>query len=161
MASARRCSAPSPSPRRSTAPGTLPCRCRCTRARTACPWACSLSDATAPKPRSSSLPGNWSGRGRGRIAGRRSTDSGKAMPLDYAKLKNRVFPTLTQRYTARDTILYALGVGVGLEDPLDPDELRFVYEEGLRALPTMAVGLANEGLWPRDPHYGGHLKQLV
>jgi acyl dehydratase len=83
------------------------------------------------------------------------------MPLDYAKLKNRVFPTLTQRYTARDTILYALGVGAGLEDPLDPDELRFVYEEGLRALPTMAVVLANEGLWLRDPQYGVHWKQLL
>jgi hypothetical protein len=83
------------------------------------------------------------------------------MPLDYAKLKNRVFPTLTQRYTARDTILYALGVGAGLEDPLDPDELRFVYEEGLRALPTMAVVLANEGMWLRDPQYGVLWKQLL
>ena len=83
------------------------------------------------------------------------------MPLDYAKLRNRVFPTLTQRYTARDTILYALGVGAGLEDPLDPDELRFLYEEGLRALPTMAVVLANEGLWLRDPQYGILWKQLL
>jgi 3-hydroxyacyl-CoA dehydrogenase/3a,7a,12a-trihydroxy-5b-cholest-24-enoyl-CoA hydratase len=47
----------------------------------------------------------------------------------------------TQSYTARDAILYALGVGAGA-DPLDHDELRFVYElhaDGFRVLPTYPV----------------------
>ncbi len=38
-------------------------------------------------------------------------------------------------YAADDTILYALGLGAGGK----PDELPFVYEKNLRALPTFAV----------------------
>ena len=38
-------------------------------------------------------------------------------------------------YDADATILYALGLGAGA----DPDDLQFVYEKGLRALPTFAV----------------------
>lgn len=44
-------------------------------------------------------------------------------------------------YTAKDTILYALGVGMGT-DPTDAHELAFVYEEGLQALPTLVTALA-------------------
>jgi acyl dehydratase len=52
-------------------------------------------------------------------------------------------------YSARDTILYALGVGIG-HDPLDPAQLRFTYERGLVALPTMAAVLASPGFWMRE-----------
>ena len=48
---------------------------------------------------------------------------------------------IRERYDSRRTILYALGVGAGAQ----PDELRYVYEHGLEALPTMAVVLATEG----------------
>lgn len=41
-------------------------------------------------------------------------------------------------YGERDTMLYALGVGAGT-DVLDDSELSFVYERGLRALPTMST----------------------
>lgn len=41
-------------------------------------------------------------------------------------------------YDADYTILYALGLGAGATE----DELPFVYEEGLRALPTMTVMMA-------------------
>ena len=41
-------------------------------------------------------------------------------------------------YTDRETMLYALGVGMGA-DPLNRDELPFVYENGLRVLPTQAT----------------------
>lgn len=47
----------------------------------------------------------------------------------------------TQTYDARDTILYALGLGYG-SDPINPAELRFVYEQDLRTVPTMAGILA-------------------
>jgi len=40
-------------------------------------------------------------------------------------------------YTDKDTILYALGVGMGAE----PAELPFVYEKALRALPSMSAVL--------------------
>jgi hypothetical protein len=62
------------------------------------------------------------------------------MPIDYAALKSWPFPDVEHRYTARDTMLYALGLGCG-GNPTDPDELQFVFEEGLHALPTMAVVL--------------------
>ena len=75
------------------------------------------------------------------------------MTIDAAKLKNWPFETIEQRYTERDTILYALGLGLG-QDPLDRDALRYVYEEGLRALPTMAVVLGYPGFWAKDPATG-------
>lgn len=63
------------------------------------------------------------------------------------------FPRFDQTYTVRDTILYALGAGGG-QDPLDPDELRFVYEKDLFVLPSMAVTLAYPGFWYRDLNPG-------
>lgn len=47
-------------------------------------------------------------------------------------------------YTAQDAILYALGVGVGT-DGLGTEELTFVYEKALKALPTMATNLLGKG----------------
>lgn len=44
-------------------------------------------------------------------------------------------------WTKRDTMLYALGLGA-CADPLDAQELRFVTEFDLQALPTMATILA-------------------
>jgi acyl dehydratase len=69
-------------------------------------------------------------------------------------------PETRQIYTARDTILYALGVGLG-HDPMDGDVLPFVYEKNLRALPTMAVVLANPGLWMRDIDTGIDYTKVV
>jgi len=45
-----------------------------------------------------------------------------------------------QTLTPRDVMLYALGVGLGA-DPLDEAQLRYVYEDGLQALPTLAITL--------------------
>lgn len=67
----------------------------------------------------------------------------------YDQLLGFVFPEVEQTYSERDTILYALGAGAA-QDPLDPEELRFVYEKDLRVLPSMAVTLAYPGFWYRD-----------
>ena len=64
--------------------------------------------------------------------------------LDYQKLKNLDFGLVTHTYTERDTILYALGIGLGM-DPLDPQQLRFVYEKDLRAVPSMVAVLGAPG----------------
>ncbi len=51
-------------------------------------------------------------------------------------------------YTARDVSIYALGIGAGA-DPLDQDDLRFVYElstRGFRVLPTFAVAYISESI---------------
>jgi len=75
------------------------------------------------------------------------------LPIDVAKLKSWPFAPIRQDYTHRDTILYALGLGLG-QDPLDASQLRYVYEDGLQALPTMAVVLAGPGFWAKDPATG-------
>lgn len=75
------------------------------------------------------------------------------MAIDYDRLMNWPFPLVEQTYTARDTILYALGIGLGAE-PCDGQQLPFVYEEKLQVLPTMAVVLAWPGFWLKDPETG-------
>jgi acyl dehydratase len=69
--------------------------------------------------------------------------------VDYAKTRAWSSGDVRHAYTARDTILYALGVGAA-SDPLDERQLRFVYEKNLVPLPTMATVLASPGAWMRD-----------
>jgi acyl dehydratase len=75
------------------------------------------------------------------------------VPIDYHALMNWTIPQAEQTLSKRDTMLYALGVGLGY-DPLDENQLRFVYEKTLAALPTMAIVLASPGPWHRDPRTG-------
>jgi acyl dehydratase len=75
------------------------------------------------------------------------------MAIDIARLLARRFNDVRQSYGAKDCILYALGLGLG-QDPLDESQLRFTYEQGLEALPTMAVVLGYPGFWQRDPSTG-------
>ncbi len=75
------------------------------------------------------------------------------MTSRYDQLLGFEFPKLTHDFSVRDTILYALGVGGG-EDPLDREELRFVYEKDMVALPSMTVTLAYPGFWYRDLNPG-------
>lgn len=79
------------------------------------------------------------------------------MPLDPQFLLGLPPRVITHRYTVRDTILYALGVGAGA----DAEDLRYVYEDGLQALPTMAVVLAYPGFWQKEPQYGIDWKKLL
>ena len=65
-------------------------------------------------------------------------------------LISRPFPPLKQRYDAKDTILYALGVGAGT-DLLAAGELPFVYEKVLRIIPSQASVLAYPGAWLSEP----------
>lgn len=68
------------------------------------------------------------------------------MALDAKKILNWKFPEIEHTYTEKDTMLYALGLGCGA-NPTDAEELKFVYEKRLAALPTMAVVLAYPGNW--------------
>lgn len=82
------------------------------------------------------------------------------MAINYQQLKNRDFPVIEHSYSERDTMLYALGVGVGC-DPLDTRALRYVYEDGLLALPTMAAVLAYPGFWIKEPDTGVDWTQVL
>ena len=75
------------------------------------------------------------------------------MALDYDRLRNWELADVEHAYGRTDTILYALGVGLGA-DPLDARQLRFVYEEDLLALPTMAVVLGAPGFWLKEQDTG-------
>lgn len=68
------------------------------------------------------------------------------MAIDVKALESLEISDMRFAYSERDTMLYALSVGMGA-DPLDAAELPFVYEgAGLRAVPTMAVVLASTGI---------------
>ena len=78
------------------------------------------------------------------------------MAIHYQQLKQRAFAPQRQHYTQRDSMLYALSLGVG-NDPLDESALPFVYEGmagGLRPLPSQAVVLGYPGFWAREPDTG-------
>jgi acyl dehydratase len=82
------------------------------------------------------------------------------MPLDYHALKSAPIAEVEHRYDARDTILYALGVGLGA-DPLDEGQLRFVLERDLVALPTFATVLGYPFMWFDEPRFGVDGARLV
>jgi len=56
------------------------------------------------------------------------------MPIDM-NLVGKELASLDYHYDTKDIILYALGVGAGAK----PEELKFVYENGLETLPTYGV----------------------
>ena len=68
------------------------------------------------------------------------------MAIDYDKLMARAFPDVEHAYSIRDTMLYALGIGFGI-DPTDENQLAFVYEKNLKVMPTMAAILGYIGFW--------------
>jgi len=82
------------------------------------------------------------------------------MPIDYDKLLALKIPDVEHTYAPKDCMLYALGVGLGL-DPLDEDQLAFVYEKNLKALPTMAVVLGYPGFWAKELDTGIDWVKLV
>jgi len=75
------------------------------------------------------------------------------MGLNYERLMAYRPADIAVSYGDRECILYALGIGLGM-DPMDKGVLKFVYERaGLQAFPTMAVVLG----WPgrlTDPAFG-------
>ncbi|MCC5986175.1 MAG: MaoC family dehydratase N-terminal domain-containing protein [Pararhodobacter sp.] len=73
--------------------------------------------------------------------------------LDHSAVMNWRFEDVRQSYTARDAILYALGLGYG-QDPMDADDLRFLLEDRLLVVPTFSVVLGGPGRWMADPRTG-------
>jgi acyl dehydratase len=80
--------------------------------------------------------------------------------MNLDALREHRFPTQRLRYTDKDTILYALSVGVGT-NPLDPHQLHLTYEKDLAALPTMAAVLAHPGMWVDKPKFGVNYFKLL
>lgn len=73
--------------------------------------------------------------------------------MNLDAVRNFRFEAVTHTYSRRDSMLYALGLGYGSE-PTDPAQLAFVYEDNLRAVPSMCCVLAHPGMWVRNPDLG-------
>jgi acyl dehydratase len=82
------------------------------------------------------------------------------MGASYESLMQLEFPEVHDSYSERDTIFYALSLGIGNE-PTSPEQLRMVYERDLCALPTMAVTMAHPGFWVRDMDTGLDFTRIV
>jgi acyl dehydratase len=60
------------------------------------------------------------------------------MAINYDEIMQLKASDLPFSYRERETMLYALGIGFG-RDPLNEAELPFVYENGLRTVPTLST----------------------
>jgi acyl dehydratase len=80
--------------------------------------------------------------------------------LDDAAVRSWDFGRIEHTYSHRDTMLYALGIGMGA-DPMDEGELGFVYEKSLQAVPTFASVLGTPGFWWRNPRTGADWVKVV
>ncbi len=75
------------------------------------------------------------------------------MTIVYDKLVGLEIEPAEQTYEPKDCMLYALGVGLG-HDPMNEDELAFVYEKNLKVLPTMATVIGHSGSLVRNRDAG-------
>jgi acyl dehydratase len=66
------------------------------------------------------------------------------LPIFYPDILDQKTAARTFTYGDKDVMLYALGVGMG-RDPMNETELPFVYEKGLKVIPTAATVLASAG----------------
>ena len=64
------------------------------------------------------------------------------MPIHYPDVLEQGTKPRTFTYGDKDVMLYALGIGLGA-DPMNETELAFVYEKGLKVVPTAATVLAS------------------
>lgn len=60
------------------------------------------------------------------------------MAINYDEIMQLKASGIPFSYKDRETMLYALGIGFG-RDPLNEAELPFVYENGLRTVPTLST----------------------
>jgi acyl dehydratase len=81
------------------------------------------------------------------------------MPLNYERILAHRAGPLDASTDERTCILYALGVGIGM-DPVDCGQIKFVHERELVAFPTVASVLG----WPgrlTDPAFGIDSRMVV
>ena len=79
---------------------------------------------------------------------------------DHSQLIGTVINDEQSEVTLEQTLLYALALGFGA-DPTDERQLRYVYEDGLKSLPGMAMVVAYPGFWMRDPKYGFEWQKVL
>jgi len=82
--------------------------------------------------------------------------------LDYQRLMEWPFPTVTRHYDAADCIAYARGFGAGASsDWAETDTPYLEANANTVALPMCAVALADGEFWQKDPDTGIAWQQIV
>ena len=82
------------------------------------------------------------------------------MTIDRDFLLGWEMDPVVDAYTDKETMFYALSLGLGA-DPLDAGQLRFVYEKGLAAFPTMPVVMCTPAGWAVDPRTGLNYRMML
>lgn len=82
------------------------------------------------------------------------------MPLNAAAILAHPFQTHEQVLSEKDAMLFALSIGLG-RDPMDANELRYVFEDDLQVFPTQPIVLGHPGPWMVDPVLGINRQMLV
>ncbi|MBW3096604.1 MaoC/PaaZ C-terminal domain-containing protein [Pseudohoeflea coraliihabitans] len=83
------------------------------------------------------------------------------MPLNVDHLMNYRIAPVRQTYTARDSALYALSIGIG-QDPINEPALKFVGgSQAVTAFPTLALVLGQPGFWLGHPDTGVDAVRLL
>jgi acyl dehydratase len=80
--------------------------------------------------------------------------------MDLQAIISKKFDSVIAPYADKDVMLYALSLGV-CDDPQDRNELPFVYEKELRALPSMTAVLAYPGAWIANPDFKVNFVKLL
>lgn len=75
------------------------------------------------------------------------------MAIVYQALRDWRFPERVDRYTERDSMLYALGLGYG-SDPCRESELRYLQENDTIAVPTILAVVGAPNAWMADKATG-------
>lgn len=82
------------------------------------------------------------------------------MTINYEHLLNYPIPEIRQTIRWQDTALYNFSIGLG-QDPMDQQQLDFLYEPRLKAMPAMANVLGYPGFWLRNPDTGVDWTQVL
>ncbi|MBU0724037.1 MAG: MaoC family dehydratase N-terminal domain-containing protein [Alphaproteobacteria bacterium] len=83
------------------------------------------------------------------------------MAINPDTLLNFPIPEVRQILTRRDSVFYALSIGLG-HDPMDERQLDFVdHHRTLQAMPSMAVVLGHPGFWLGNPATGVDAVRIV
>jgi len=82
------------------------------------------------------------------------------MPLNPDALLSMQIDPVLRRYDWRDSALYALGLGYGI-NPVDDNQLRYIIERDQLAMPALVNVLGHDRSWMMQPETGIEYTKIV
>jgi len=82
------------------------------------------------------------------------------MPINREFILDWQMEPVIESYTDKDAMFYALSLGIG-SNPLDPHQLQYVYEDGLKIFPTFPVVLCSPQGWALNKEAGLNYRMMV